>query len=159
MYKRQGENNPVAFIHDVGAGGLSNALPELVNDGGVGAIFFMDQIPSVDPSLSPLALWCNEAQERYVLAVRQDKLSTFEDICERERCPCAVVGYAQDSPHLSVSKMHEGQAPVDMPMEVLFGETPKMHRCASNVVVQTKPADFSGVSFSCLLYTSDAADE
>ena len=148
----RGPDNPIVFIHDVGAGGLSNALPELVNDGGVGAIFFMDQIPSVDPSLSPLALWCNEAQERYVLAVRQDKLSTFEDICERERCPCAVVGYAQDSPHLSVSKMHEGQAPVDMPMEVLFGETPKMHRCASNVVVQTKPADFSGVSFSELAH-------
>ena len=148
----RGSTNPIVFIHDVGAGGLSNALPELVNDGGAGAVFFMDQIPSVDSSLSPLEIWCNEAQERYVLAVQPDKLSIFEHICERERCPYAVVGYARDTPRLSVSKMDEGQAPVDMPIEILFGATPKMHRYASNVVVQTKPADFSGISFSKLTH-------
>src|SRR5690606_20745478 len=89
---QRGDNNPIAFIHDVGAGGLSNALPELVKDGESGGIFQLRNIPNDEPGMSPLEIWCNEAQERYVLAVMPDQLETFEAICRRERCPYAVVG-------------------------------------------------------------------
>ena len=148
----RGQNNPIVFIHDVGAGGLSNALPELVKDGGVGADFSMDWIPSADPSLSPLALWCNEAQERYVLAVDPAKLDEFEAICARERCPYAVVGHAHDQPHLTVAKTGESSAPVDLPVDVLFGKPPKMHRDASTLSVDLKPASFSVIEFSELAH-------
>ncbi len=148
----RGQDNPIVFIHDVGAGGLSNALPELVKDGGVGADFSMDWIPSADPSLSPLALWCNEAQERYVLAVDPAKLDEFEAICARERCPYAVVGHAHDKPHLSVTKTGETSAPVDLPVDVLFGKPPKMHRDASTLSVQLKPAQFDHHQFSELAH-------
>ncbi len=148
----RGPDNPIVFIHDVGAGGLSNALPELVKDGGVGANFSMDRIPSADPSLSPLALWCNESQERYVLAIDLNKLDTFESICVRERCPFAVVGYAHDKPHLSVEKTAEKIAPVDLPVDVLFGKPPKMHRDASTIPVELVPADFSEITFLELVH-------
>ena len=148
----RGSENPIVFIHDVGAGGLSNALPELVKDGGVGADFSMDWIPSADPSLSPLALWCNEAQERYVLAVDPLKLQEFEAICERERCPYAVVGHAHDRPHLSVTKTDESRPPVDLPVDVLFGKPPKMHREAATLTVRCQPADFSAIGFSELAH-------
>ena len=148
----RGEGNPIVFIHDVGAGGLSNALPELVKDGGVGANFSMDWIPSADPSLSPLALWCNESQERYVLAVDPAKLDEFEAICARERCPHAVVGHAHDTPHLSVAKTGELTAPVDLPVDVLFGNPPKMHRDVSTLTVHLEPAAFSNTQFSELAH-------
>ena len=124
----RGDGNPILFVHDVGAGGLSNALPELVKDGGVGAVFSMDHIPTLDTSLAPLELWCNEAQERYVLAIDADRLDVFEAMCRRERCPFAIVGHATDEPHLSVTHSDSPQAPVDLPMDVLFGKPPKMHR-------------------------------
>lgn len=148
----QGAHNPILFIHDVGAGGLSNALPELVKDGGVGADFFMDSIPSDDPSLSPLALWCNEAQERYVLAVDPARLAEFEAICERERCPYAVVGKAHDRPEITASLSASSQPPVDLPVEVLFGKPPKMHRQADRITVHGEPARFEGLVFSELAH-------
>ena len=98
-----GSQNPIQFIHDVGAGGLSNAFPELVKDGEVGGDFELRDIPTAEPGMTPLEFWCNEAQERYVLAVRKDDLDRFDAICQRERCPYAVVGRARDGDHLSVS--------------------------------------------------------
>ncbi len=125
------EANPIAFIHDVGAGGLSNALPELVKDGGRGGAFDLRAVPSDEPGMSPLELWCNESQERYVLAVESRDLARFAAICERERCPFAVVGEATGSPHLSVADPYYDNAPVDLPMGLLFGKPPRMHRVAT----------------------------
>lgn len=122
-----GERNPIASIHDVGAGGLSNALPEIIDADGRGANIRLRDIHSADASLSPMEIWCNEAQERYVLAVEADRLPAFAALCERERCPMAMVGEAVADPHLQVSDEH-ADAPVDMPMPVLLGKTPKMHR-------------------------------
>ncbi|PLW81347.1 phosphoribosylformylglycinamidine synthase [Kineobactrum sediminis] len=123
-----GENNPVAFIHDVGAGGLSNALPELVKDGGRGGRFALRAVPNDEPGMSPVEIWCNESQERYVLAVEPADLACFEAICRRERCPYAVVGEATADLHLTVTDDRFGNAPVDLPMSVLFGKAPKMQR-------------------------------
>ncbi len=122
------ENNPIAFIHDVGAGGLSNAFPELVKDGNRGGTFELRNVPNDEPSMSPLAIWCNESQERYVMAVKPEDLTVFEAICERERCPYAVVGEATDEHHLRVGDSHFDNNPVDLPMSILFGKPPKMHR-------------------------------
>ena len=97
----QGKSNPIKFIHDVGAGGLSNALPELVKDGERGGAFKLREIPNAEAQLSPMEIWCNEAQERYVMAVADKDLKRFEAICKRERCPFAVVGEAKEELHLS----------------------------------------------------------
>ncbi len=121
-----GEHNPILFIHDVGAGGLSNALPELVKDGGSGGQFELRKIFSVEAGLSPLELWCNEAQERYVLAVLEEHLKTFSDLCERERCPFAVVGTAIDEAKILVTDELLGETPIDLPNELLFGKPPKL---------------------------------
>ncbi|GAB3030196.1 phosphoribosylformylglycinamidine synthase [Bowmanella dokdonensis] len=123
-----GDKNPIQFIHDVGAGGLSNAFPELVNDGGRGGKFDLRAIPNDEPGMSPMQLWCNESQERYVLAVAPENLELFASICHRERAPFAVVGEATAEPHLTLSDEHFGNKPVDMPLEVLLGKPPKMHR-------------------------------
>ena len=123
-----GDANPIAFIHDVGAGGLSNALPELVKDGGVGGVFSLRSVPSDEPGMAPLEIWCNESQERYVLAVRSIDMPVFEQMCQRERAPFAVVGEAISAEHLTLSDSHFNNAPVDLPMSVLFGKAPKMHR-------------------------------
>ncbi|WP_251977656.1 phosphoribosylformylglycinamidine synthase [Salinicola avicenniae] len=123
-----GEANPIAFIHDVGAGGLSNALPELVKDGGRGGLFDLRAVPSTEPGMSPLEIWCNEAQERYVLAVAPAQLDAFDALCQRERCPYAVVGEATEAHHLAVRDGHFEADPVDLPMSVLFGKPPKMQR-------------------------------
>ena len=123
-----GPDNPIAFIHDVGAGGLSNALPELVKDGGRGGNIHLRDIPSDEPGMSPLEIWCNEAQERYVLAVAEGSLERFLGICRRERCPVAVVGEATEASHLSVNDAHYDNDPVDLPMSLLFGKPPKMQR-------------------------------
>ncbi len=125
---QMGEANPIAFIHDVGAGGLSNALPELVKDGGRGGSFELREVPSDEPGMSPLEIWCNESQERYVLAVEPENLAQFEAICARERCPYAVVGEATEELHLRLSDREFGNEPVDLPMSVLFGKPPRMHR-------------------------------
>jgi phosphoribosylformylglycinamidine synthase len=123
-----GEDNPIAFIHDVGAGGLSNALPELVKDGGRGGRFELRKVPNDEPGMSPLEIWCNESQERYVLAVEPADLARFEAICRRERCPFAVVGEATGELHLQLTDSVFGNAPVDLPMSVLFGKPPRMQR-------------------------------
>ncbi|WP_447957193.1 phosphoribosylformylglycinamidine synthase [Vreelandella sp. EE7] len=123
-----GDKNPIRFIHDVGAGGLSNALPELVKDGNRGGLFDLRAVPNAEPGMSPLEIWCNEAQERYVLAVAPEDLDTFEAFCKRERCPYAVVGEALEEHHLEVRDGHFESKPVDLPMSVLFGKAPKMQR-------------------------------
>ena len=123
-----GDDNPIISIHDVGAGGLSNALPELVHDADRGAILELRKIPNDEPGMSPVAIWCNEAQERYVLAVSPEELTRFEDICLRERAPYSVLGEATEEEHLKVNDEHFGNAPVDLPMNVLFGKPPRMSR-------------------------------
>ncbi|PAV26328.1 phosphoribosylformylglycinamidine synthase [Tamilnaduibacter salinus] len=125
---QMGEANPIAFIHDVGAGGLSNAMPELVKDGGRGGRFELRDIPSDEPGMSPLEIWCNESQERYVLAVGEDDMARFDELCRRERCPYAVVGQATDESSLELTDSYFDDRPVDLPMDVLFGKPPKMHR-------------------------------
>lgn len=136
-----GENNPINFIHDVGAGGLSNALPELVKDGGRGGKFELRNVLNDEPGMSPLEIWCNEAQERYVLAISPGAIEQFTTICERERCPFAVVGEATEKMHLNVHDEHFDDQPVDLPMSVLFGKPPKMHRQASKSDVQSDVFD------------------
>ncbi|USD20504.1 phosphoribosylformylglycinamidine synthase [Microbulbifer variabilis] len=133
-----GENNPIAFIHDVGAGGLSNAFPELVKDGGTGGNFELRNVPCDEPGMSPLEIWCNESQERYVLAVMPEDLKRFEQICERERTPYAVVGEAIEDKHLLLNDKKFDSKPVDLPMSVLFGKPPRMHREAETRQVESK---------------------
>jgi phosphoribosylformylglycinamidine synthase len=123
-----GEKNPITFIHDVGAGGFSNAFPELAKDGGCGANFELRNINNDEPGMSPLEIWCNEAQERYVMAVMPEDLDAFTEICERERCPYAVVGDSISEQHITLNDKHFDTKPVDMPMSILFGKPPKMHR-------------------------------
>ena len=121
-------DNPIVSIHDVGAGGLSNALPELVHDAGLGGRFELRDLHLGDPSLSPLEIWCNESQERYVLAVRPDDLERFAAIAARERCPFAVAGRATAEQKLVVTDRTLGNTPIDLPMSTLFGKPPKMER-------------------------------
>ena len=130
-----GDKNPISFIHDVGAGGLSNALPELVKDGERGGSFDLRKVLNDEPGMSPLEIWCNESQERYVMAVSPDRVAEFTAICERERCPFAIVGEAKEELHLEVADEHFGNKPVDLPMSVLFGKAPKMHREANKAII------------------------
>lgn len=123
-----GESNPIVKIHDVGAGGLSNALPELVNDLHRGAEIDLRSVPNADPGMSPMELWCNEAQERYVIALEPESLAWFEELCKRERCPFAVVGTTNSTGTLLVDDLHSDQAAVSLDMNDLLGKPPKMHR-------------------------------
>ncbi len=123
-----GDDNPIAFICDVGAGGVSNALPELVNDGGVGGRFDLRAIPNDEPGMSPLEIWCNEAQERYVLAIPAGRLDAFAALCRRERCPFAVVGEATEDRRLVLDDARFANRPIDLPLDVLLGKPPRMHR-------------------------------
>lgn len=135
-----GADNPIDSAHDVGAGGLSNAIPELLHDSGLGGVIDLARVPSDDPSLSPMQLWCNESQERYVLGLPADRVADFAAICERERCPFAVVGYATAEERLVVGYGATVEAvygagadanadwSIDLPMDLLFGKPPKMHR-------------------------------
>lgn len=123
-----GDANPIAFIHDVGAGGLSNAFPELVDDGGRGGKFQLRDIPNDEPGMAPHEIWCNESQERYVLAVGVGDFARFEAICKRERAQYAVIGEATEERHLTVADSHFDNSPVDLPLDVLLGKAPKMHR-------------------------------
>jgi phosphoribosylformylglycinamidine synthase len=120
-------DNPILSVHDVGAGGLSNAIPELLHDSGVGGVIDLGKVPSDDPSLSPMQLWCNESQERYVLGIAQSRVAEFAALCVRERCVFAVVGAATREERLVVGYAGEPPA-IDLPMDVLFGKAPKMHR-------------------------------
>jgi phosphoribosylformylglycinamidine synthase len=140
-----GERNPIQSIHDVGAGGLSNAIPELLHDSGVGGVIDLDKVPSDDPSLSPMQLWCNESQERYVLGVPADRVDEFAALCARERCPFAVVGHATAAQvlvagHGASIDAIPASAPIHLPMDVLFGKPPKMHRDAQRPAPVRWPA-------------------
>lgn len=166
----QGSKNPILAIHDVGAGGLSNAFPELTNDAGRGARFDLRAVPLEESGMAPKEIWCNESQERYVLAIAPESLEQFKALCERERCPFAVIGVATEELDLVVydsespvrragppqastapsggSAVHEVTsvgAPVHMPMNVLLGKPPKMHRDVKTVARQFKPLDLTGV--------------
>ncbi len=129
----RGDNNPIVSVHDVGAGGLSNAIPELLNDAQVGGVIDLSKIPCDDPSLSPMQVWSNESQERYVLAIGVNDLAEFEAICQRERCPYAVVGDATVARQLVLTDPRRDLTVIDLPMDVLFGKPPRMHRDAIRV--------------------------
>ncbi|OFZ65646.1 MAG: phosphoribosylformylglycinamidine synthase [Betaproteobacteria bacterium RBG_16_56_24] len=125
---QMGDNNPILSIHDVGAGGMSNALPELVHGGGRGARFELRKIPLDETGMSPKQIWCNESQERYVLAIAPERLAEFRALCERERCPFSVVGKATADDRINVHDTEFKNDPVDMPLPVLLGKPPKMTR-------------------------------
>jgi len=141
-----GTNSPIQSIHDVGAGGISNALPELINDGGKGATFELREVPNDEPGMPPLAIWCNESQERYVLSVKDEDLDAFKALCERERCPYAVLGKTTDEMQLTVTDRHFDNTPVDMPLDVLLGKPPKMTRDVVHLPKQHSVFDSSGLS-------------
>ncbi|HGO7573175.1 TPA: phosphoribosylformylglycinamidine synthase [Neisseria meningitidis] len=134
-----GGKNPIISIHDVGAGGLSNAFPELVNDARRGAVFKLREVPLEEHGLNPLQIWCNESQERYVLSILEKDLDAFRAICERERCPFAVVGTATDDGHLKVRDDLFANNPVDLPLNVLLGKLPKTTRTDKTVAPSKKP--------------------
>lgn len=123
-----GAENPILSIHDVGAGGLSNAVPEIIHGAQRGGCFELRNIPNADLGMSPMQIWCNEAQERYVIAIAAASLPTLQAMCERERCPYALLGSASAAQHLLLSDQHFGQPAVDLPLEVLFGKPPKLLR-------------------------------
>ncbi len=140
-----GDKNPILSIHDVGAGGISNAFPELVNDAKVGALFDLRNVHNEEPGMSPRELWSNEAQERYVMAVLPEHLETFKAICQRERAPFAIVGYATAERHLTVADSHFDNKPVDMDLSVLLGKPPKMTRDVKSVTKKLSPFDTSKI--------------
>ena len=140
----QGAANPILAIHDVGAGGLSNAFPELTNDAERGARFDLNAVPLEESGLAPKEIWCNESQERYVLAIAPESLPQFQAFCERERCPFSVVGVATEERHLRLSA-DDAAAAVDMPMNVLLGKPPKMHRDVQRVAKTFTPLNLDGV--------------
>ncbi|TWD86557.1 phosphoribosylformylglycinamidine synthase [Variovorax beijingensis] len=142
---QQGAANPILAIHDVGAGGLSNAFPELTNDAGRGARFDLRAVPLEESGMAPKEIWCNESQERYVLAIAPESLEQFRAFCERERCPFSVVGVATEDRQLLVADEGAEVQPVDMPMDVLLGKPPKMHRDVKTVARTFKPLDLTGV--------------
>ena len=143
-----GEENPIQFIHDVGAGGLSNAFPELVNDGERGGNFELRNVASDEPGMSPLEIWCNESQERYVLAVAPENLALFESICARERAQYAIVGEATESRHLTLTDSHFCNNPIDMPLSVLLGKPPKMHRDVASESVNSRALDTTQIDIA-----------
>jgi phosphoribosylformylglycinamidine synthase len=146
-----GADNPVVSIHDVGAGGLSNAMPELVHESRRGARLELRRVPNDEPGMSPLEIWCNEAQERYVLAIPAERLARFEALCRRERAPFAVLGHATDDGRLVVDDAHfaapggAGARPIDMPLSTLLGKPPRMRRVAEHVRVPEAPLDAARV--------------
>lgn len=138
--------NPIVSVHDVGAGGISNAMPELVNDHELGAVLDLRKIPSLEPGMSPMEIWSNEAQERYVLAIRPSSLELFESICARERCPFAVLGEATEARHLTVEDPLFNNNAVDIPMQVILGGTPRMSRSYESIKRQGDDFDAAQVT-------------
>ena len=147
-----GDNNPILSIHDVGAGGLSNALPELVHGGGRGGRFELRAAPSEESGMSPREIWCNEAQERYVLAIPPARLAEFRAICERERCPFAVLGEATEENHLLVADSHFQNAPVDVGLDVILGKPPRMTRDVVHQAALPAPLAVDGVDLKDAVY-------
>jgi len=143
-----GESNPIVAIHDVGAGGISNAFPELVDGAGKGATFDLRQVPLEESGLAPKEIWCNESQERYTLAINPDLLPLFTQMAQRERCPFAVVGVATDAPSLVLEDGPGGERVIDMPMDVLLGKPPKVHRDVARVARAEAALNLTGVQLS-----------
>ena len=140
-----GELTPILSIHDVGAGGLSNAIPELLHDAGCGGLLELRDVPNAEPGMSPLEIWCNEAQERYVLAILPERLEVLRELCERERCPYAVLGRATDDGRLVVTDRELGDTPIDLPLSLLFGNAPKLTRRVARRSASAAPFDPSHV--------------
>jgi len=134
-----GADNPILSIHDVGAGGISNALPELVNDAGVGAVFELRKVPNDELGMSPMEIWCNESQERYVMAIGRDDIDVFEQICQRERAPYSILGQATKEQRLILNDAHFSNTPIDMSLEILLGKPPKMSRDVCHEIVLQQP--------------------
>ncbi|HET9463487.1 MAG TPA: phosphoribosylformylglycinamidine synthase, partial [Thiobacillus sp.] len=147
-----GVANPILSIHDVGAGGLSNALPELVHGGGRGGRFELRAAPSEESGMSPREIWCNEAQERYVLAIPPARLDEFRAICERERCPFAVLGEATENNQLLVTDSHFQNAPVDVSLDVILGKPPKMTRDVAHQAATPTPLALDGIDVKDAAY-------
>ncbi|MDH2924786.1 phosphoribosylformylglycinamidine synthase [Nicoletella semolina] len=147
-----GDDNPILFIHDVGAGGLSNAMPELVHDGGRGGKFDLRKILCDEKGMSPLEIWCNESQERYVLAVAPEKLALFSELCQRERAPFAIVGEATAEQHLTLADPEFNNNPIDLPMSLLLGKTPKMQRDVLSKTVENRPLDTQSIELKEALH-------
>ncbi|MFN4342029.1 MAG: phosphoribosylformylglycinamidine synthase [Azonexus sp.] len=149
---QMGSNNPILSIHDVGAGGVSNALPELAHSGGVGAKFELRDVPILEPGMSPAEIWSNESQERYVLAIPPGRLDEFRALCERERCPFAVVGEATGDGHLTVTDRYFNVNPVDMEMEALLGKPPRMTRDVTTLPPSFVPFEAAGFELKDAAY-------
>jgi phosphoribosylformylglycinamidine synthase len=144
----QGEHSPILSIHDMGAGGLSNAVPELINEAGRGGSFELRTVPNDEPGMSPMEIWCNEAQERYVLAVAAERLNDFKRLCERERCPYAVIGETTKELQLVLGDGYFDNTPVDLPLEVLLGKPPKMLRDVHHCIFNKPVFDTSNIDLS-----------
>ena len=140
-----GENTPIISIHDIGAGGLSNAVPEIIHDCGRGGRFELRDVHNADKGMSPMQIWCNEAQERYVIAIKPESLALFRSFCEREHCMYAVIGVATEEEHLALNDRLLGGKPVDLPMSLLFGKPPKMHRDVNRAPPALAALNFSGI--------------
>jgi len=147
----RGDDNPIVLIHDVGAGGLSNAVPEAVDHSKRGGRFELREVPNDEPGMSPMAIWCNEAQERYVLVIAADRLGEFGELCRRERCPYAVLGEITDDGQLTVTDRWLGEPAVDLPMQMLLGRTPRLSRVAERVAppVETLATDDIDLAEAC----------
>jgi phosphoribosylformylglycinamidine synthase len=141
-----GADNPMISVHDVGAGGLANALPELVHDSGLGGTFELRSIPCAEPSLSPMEIWCNESQERFVLGTTEQGLEVLNELCERERCPLAVVGHATRDKRLVLTDSLFGTMPIDLPMSVLFDKPVKKTVACTSARAELAPLDTSGIA-------------
>jgi phosphoribosylformylglycinamidine synthase len=148
-----GPDNPILAIHDVGAGGISNAFPELVDGAGRGARFDLRKVPLEESGLAPKEIWCNESQERYVLALDPARQDAFVVFCERERCPYSVVGVATQEAQLVLEDGPGGARPIDMPLEVLLGKPPKMHRDVQRVPRRAPALDLTGVALEDMAFT------
>jgi phosphoribosylformylglycinamidine synthase len=140
-----GSDSPIVSIHDIGAGGLSNAVPEIIHDCGRGGRFELRQVQNADKGMSPMQIWCNEAQERYVVAIKPESLDLFKSFCEREHCLYAVIGEATEAEHLLLNDALLGDRPVDIPMSILFGKPPKMQRDVRRKKAELKLLDFSNI--------------
>jgi len=148
----QMDENPIVSIHDVGAGGLSNAVPEIVNDCGRGGSFELRTVLNDEPGMSPLEIWCNEAQERYILAIETSRMEQFRALCERERCPYAVIGEATKEQKLVLGDGHFDNTPIDLPMDVLFGKPPKMLRNVQHKTFHKAVFDSSKINLVEAIY-------
>ena len=143
-----GDANPIVSIHDIGAGGLSNGIPELVNDSKKGAKLQLRSIPNDEKKMSPLEIWCNESQERYVIAIKEKSIDLFNEICVKERAPYAVLGNATDDRHLTLEDSYFDNKPIDLEMSLLFGSSPKTHKDVATLPNAEKSFDASNISIS-----------